>query len=142
VKEIAMKTNVGLWIDHRKAVLVTVTDQGDDVSQIDSQIEAAASAAEGGGGSRRAPADDIQQRILTEHLNEYYDTVIESVGEAKAILIFGPGEAKTELKARLEKKSLGDRIAAVEAADKMTDGQIAAKVRQYFAETHGRAQKP
>jgi hypothetical protein len=49
-------------------------------------------------------------------------------------LLFGPGEAKGELKKRLVKMKLGERVAAVETADKMTDGQIAAKVRDYFKE--------
>ena len=50
----------------------------------------------------------------------------------KSILIFGPGEAKGELEERLEKNDLGGRIVGIEAADKMTDRQIAAKVRQRF----------
>jgi hypothetical protein len=47
-------------------------------------------------------------------------------------LIFGPGEAKGELKTRLESHKLGGRIVAVETVDNMTDNQIAAKVRDYF----------
>ena len=66
-------------------------------------------------------------------MNIYYDAVIASVGGAESILIFGPGEAKGELKKRLEKNRLGGRIAGVGTVDKMTDRQIAAKVRQYFA---------
>jgi hypothetical protein len=47
-------------------------------------------------------------------------------------MIFGPGEAKGELKERLERHNLGGSIVGIETADKMTDRQIAAKVRQYF----------
>ena len=48
-------------------------------------------------------------------------------------LIFGPGEAKTELKKAIERaKTLKGRIRSVEAVDKMTKGQIVAKVREYF----------
>ena len=54
--------------------------------------------------------------------------------DAEFILIFGPGEAKGELRKRLEKSKLGGRIAGVETVDKMTDRQIAAKIRQYFEE--------
>jgi hypothetical protein len=41
--------------------------------------------------------------------------------------------AKDELKVRLEENNLGDRVSSIETADNMTDPQIAAKVRQYFA---------
>ena len=59
---------------------------------------------------------------------------IACIRDAESILILGPGEAKGELKKRLEKSKLGGRIAGVETVDKMTDRQIGAKVRQYFAE--------
>ena len=40
--------------------------------------------------------------------------------------------AKVELEKRLAKKGLGERIVGIETVDKMTDRQIAAKVRQHF----------
>ena len=60
--------------------------------------------------------------------------MLACIGEAESILIFGPGEAKGELKKRLERNNLGGRIAGVETVDKMTDRQIAARVQQHFAE--------
>jgi hypothetical protein len=39
---------------------------------------------------------------------------------------------KGELKKHLELEGLGGRIVGIETTDKMTDPQIAAKVRQYF----------
>lgn len=87
----------------------------------------------GRGKPRRAIADDIRQRVLTSQLNLYYDAVIAAIGAAEAILIFGPGEAKGELRRRLESKKMGKLIAAVESADKMTRPQVAARVRAYFA---------
>jgi hypothetical protein len=56
-------------------------------------------------------ADDLRQRELTGDLNVYYDEVISCIRDAESILIFGPGEAKGELKKRLEKDNLGGRIA-------------------------------
>ena len=85
--------------------------------------------------SRQVPADDKRQRALTGELNHYYDAIILAVGDARPLLIFGPGEAKGQLKKRLEDKGLGACIAAIEAAGKMTDLQIGAKVRKYFSES-------
>ena len=59
--------------------------------------------------------------------------MIASIRDAESILIFGPGEAKGELKKRLEGDKLGGRIVSIETVDKMTDRQITAKVRQHFA---------
>jgi hypothetical protein len=56
------------------------------------------------------------------------------VRNAESLVILGPGEAKGELRKRLVKNKLGGRVAAVETADKMTDRQIVAKVREYFSQ--------
>jgi hypothetical protein len=87
--------------------------------------------------SQQVPADDSRERRFTGHLNIYYDAVIACVRNAESILIFGPGEAKTELKKRLERNKLGGRIVGIETIDKMSDRQVAAKVRQYFQERGG-----
>ena len=133
-----MKPKVGLWIDHRKAIIVTVSDKGEEVGLIVSKVEkqlqrSGDSPLKGRYESLKVPADDSRQRMLTGHLNIYYEAVIAGLRDAESILIFGPGEAKDELKKRLEKSKLGGRIIDVETVDKMTDRQIAKKVRQYFA---------
>jgi hypothetical protein len=132
-----MRTKVGLWIDHRKAVIVVVTDIGEETKLIISKVEkqlrrSGGSPLKGRYEALQVPADDSREREFTGHLNIYYDAVIACVRDAEAILIFGPGEAKGELKKRLESKELSGRIIGIETADKMTDGQIAAKVRQHF----------
>jgi hypothetical protein len=137
-KENSMRTKVGLWIDHRKAIVVTVTDKGDEtrlmISRVEKQLRRSGDSPLKGRYEQQLVADDSQQRTFTGHLNSYYDAVIASIGSAESILIFGPGEAKGELKKRLQRKNLGGRIAVLETVDKMTDRQIAAKVRQHFAE--------
>jgi hypothetical protein len=111
-----MKTTVGLWIDQRKAVIVFVTGRAEEINFINSNI----------------PAEGKQQRELTEYLNIYYDDVISSLWNSGAILIMGPGEAKDELKKRLEINNLNGRIVEVETVDdKMTDSQIVAKAREH-----------
>lgn len=132
-----MQTKVGVWIDHRKAVVVVVTEDGEEIGLIISKVEeqlrrSGDSPLKGSFEAQRVPADDRRQRALTQYLNIYYDAVITCIREADSILIFGPGEAKNELEKRLEKSNLGGRIAGIETADKMTDKEIAAKVRQRF----------
>lgn len=134
-----MSTKVGLWIDHRKAIIVAVTDTGEEIALLVSKVEkhpqrSGDSPLKGRYESQKVPADDSRQRAFTGHLNIYYDAVVACLRDAEFILIFGPGEAKGELQKPLEEGNLGGRIAGVETVDKMTDRQIAAKVRQYFAD--------
>ena len=132
-----MKTKIGLWIDHRKAVIVAVTNKGEEMGLVISKAEkqprrSGDSPLKGPYDPLQVPAADSRQRILAGHLNIYYDAIIASIRDAESILIFGPGDAKSELKKRLKRNSLGGRIVGIETADKMTDRQIAAKVRKYF----------
>jgi hypothetical protein len=134
-----MKTKVGLWIDHRQAIVVTITEKGEEIGLIISEVEkqprrSGDSPMKGSYDSFQVPADDSLQRAFSGHLNIYYDAVIASIRNAESILIFGPGEAKDELKQRLEENNLGGRVVGIETVDKMTDRQIAAKIREHFAE--------
>jgi hypothetical protein len=84
--------------------------------------------------SQLVPADDRRERRSTGLLNIYYNAVIACIRDVDSILIVGPGEAKGELKKRLERNKLGGRIIGIETIDRMTDRQIVAKVRRYFQE--------
>jgi hypothetical protein len=132
-----MTTQAGIWIDHRKAIIVTLSPEGEHTTIIASNVE---KHPERGGDSplkgpyeaRQVPADDSRQRALTGGLNIYYGAVITAIRDCGSLIIFGPGEAKGELYKRLLRMKLGNRVAALETEDKMTDGQVIAKVRTHF----------
>jgi len=132
-----MNTTAGLWIDHRKAVIALLSKDGEETLEIQSNVEKQPGRLAGVRSttpyeSQKLQADDTLQREFTGHLNHFYDEVIAAVRNAESVLLFGPGEAKGELKKRLERDKLGGHIIAIETADKMTDRQIAARVREYF----------
>jgi hypothetical protein len=124
-----MKTDVGLWIDHREATIVMLTGKDETVSRISSGMDKHVRFS---GGAEQATSEDMRDRRFTNHLNQYFQEVITLIRDAESIYIFGPGEAKGELAKRVESEKLTGRIVGVDTADKMTDRQIAAKVRQRF----------
>lgn len=124
-----MKKNVGLWIDHASAVIVTVSgEKGEDfeIMKIVSDTE--------NHPNSKVVADDIRQSVETEYLNRFYDEVVTVIDGAESVLIFGPGEAKGELKKRLEHQEFNPANIHIESADKMTEPQVVAKVRGQFFE--------
>ena len=132
-----MKSIAGLWIDHRKALIVVATDKGEEtrliVSKVEKQLRRSGdSPLKGSYESQTVPADDSRERKRSGDLGIFYEAVVASIRNSDSILIFGPGEARGELKKRLIRDKLGERIVRIEAADKMTDHQIAARVRKYF----------
>ena len=133
-----MNSKAGIWLDHRKAVIVFTGEAEERYMHVLSNAEkhpqrAGDSPLKGPYEARQVPADDKRQRALTGELNHYYDEIIAALDSAQALFIFGPGEAKRELKKRVENKGTGPRIVAVEAADKLTDRQIGAKVHKFFS---------
>lgn len=142
-----MKTKIGLWVDHRKAVVVAIADNGAETTLVlTSKVERQLGRSGGRQSTvcyepQQVPADDIRQRRFTGQLDIFYDAVIACVRTAEAILIFGPGEAKGELRKRIKKAGLRGQIEEAETADKMTDRQIAAKVRRHYQESRARQQE-
>jgi stalled ribosome rescue protein Dom34 len=131
-----MTKQIGLWIDHKRTVIVSIDEDGESIQKIESGVENVSY--RGGAQSRipynakRQPGDDREDNYFTVHFNKYYDKVIEQIRDAKSLLIIGPGEAKLEFKKRMEHEKVPVQIVGVEPADKMTDRQIAAKFREHF----------
>lgn len=127
-----MEREIGLWIDHRKALIVIIGAEGQEVREITSHMEKHVRFS--GNGAQDGSSEDQRDRQFWGHLDGYYDRVIDIIHDGDSIHIFGPGEAKGELVKRLKSKRPSGRIVTVETVDKMTDNQIAAKVRGAFAE--------
>ena len=123
------RRKVGLWIDHKKSVIFSLSDDGAEIKRISSELGKNIVISSG---AQKESAEKHKDKRLTGHLNNYYDEVLLYIRDAESILIFGPGEAKVELKKRLEKIELHRHIVGFETTDKMTDNQIVAKVRQRF----------
>jgi hypothetical protein len=128
-----MNRNAGLWIDHKEAIIVFATSEADgaeETKRMQSGMEKHVRYS--GRAASEGVAEDQRDRKFASDLDLYYDEVIAQLKDATSILIFGPGEAKGEFKKRMEHKGLGDAIVGVETTDKMTDNQIAAKVREHY----------
>ena len=125
-----MNKKVGLWLDRKKAVIVSIVNNVEARSIITSDMEhyVLYSTVVPGDGS----PENIRDRRFWNHLGEYYDKIIDQLRDATEIQIFGPEEAKYELQKRLEGQGLADRIVSVEDAGPLTNLQIAAKVKERF----------
>lgn len=132
-----MKREVGLWIDHRKAVIVTLENEVEVIREIRSNLEkhvrfSTNSRTKGPNVPKGSLAEDVRDRQFYDHLGNYYDGIISFIRGAEAIWIIGPGEAKVEFKNHLIRGGLEGSIVGMDTVDKMTDQQISAKVREHF----------
>ena len=132
-----MKKEIGLWIDHREAIIVVLTDGGEEIKHITSGSGkhirySGSSHSKTPEGLKEVTSEDQRDRKFGNQLNQYYHEVIAALRGAEFVQIFGPGEAKGELKKRLEQEGLKAHTPAIETVDKMTERQISAKVREHF----------
>jgi hypothetical protein len=110
-----MIVNAGVWVDNLKALVVIIFDGGEKKLEIQ--------------------ADAGPQ---PGQLTRFYNDVTQVLRDAESILIYGPGKAKDELRAHLQRARLQDKVLGVEAAEAMTDPQFMARVRERFQLLGGR----
>ena len=128
VLKVTMNGKVGIWIDHERAIMVFASEGRVRTKTFESRV---------GAHPRYSGEQDGGEKKYEERhgqdLDRYYDGVISQLGQPEAFLIFGPGEAKLELKERLSRtKAFSERAVDVETTDKLTDPQIVAKVKEHF----------
>jgi len=133
-----MKKEIGLWLDHREAIIVIIADGAEETRHITSDSRkhmrySGSSHSKTPEGLKEVTSEDQRDRKFGNTLNAFYDEIIASLRDADSVQIFGPGEAKGELEKRIEHEGLKAYILAVETVDKMTDRQISAKVRKHFS---------
>jgi stalled ribosome rescue protein Dom34 len=116
-----------IWIDHHEAHVIHFSlDQADE--------------------NTVRPADPPQHlhskagSVSGTHITaepEFYRDVAAAVTDAQEILITGPSSAKTEFVKYLHKHEhlMMDRISGIETLDRVTDNQLLAEGRRYFART-------
>jgi len=133
-----MATKAGVWIDHKQAIAVLITDAGHEVKKIAFSIgQPCRSSGRAKSKQSYTPndfvAEDKIERKVENDRKDYYDDVIASIRGASAILILGPGEAKGEFAKRIKSKKIRGLKVEVETTEKMTDRQVSAKVKAHFA---------
>jgi hypothetical protein len=130
-----MNHKVGVWIDHKRAVIVRVSAEGVTATAVDSGIGPHGRRGRAGYAAPDAPraggAEKNHEERYRRHLERYFDEVIDGLDQPEALLILGPGRAKLQLRERLGRSAtLSERIVGVEDTDARTDPQIVAKVTE------------
>ncbi|MFY0714540.1 hypothetical protein J1D01_12755 [Seonamhaeicola sp. NFXS20] len=131
---------IGVWLDKRKAIVVTIYNGEVSLNTIQSNVEDFH--VHGGSGTRLkgGPQDVVQDSKYLERekhqLKKYFNDVISEIKEANAIVLFGPAETAKKLHKEITKyhKNLEVKIKDVVKADSMTKQQVNAWVKAFFKE--------
>lgn len=129
---------VGVWIDLKKAIIVTLNGKDKNVLTIQSEIEP----------QERIPGEKKKyvrfgnqfsnlekqkENRLKNSTKEFLKNVAGKLGHSDALVVFGPAGMKHELEKLIVKnKKLAAKLHGVETADSMTDNQTVAWVVKYY----------
>lgn len=145
-----MKKEIGIWLNRDKAVLISLKDgQSEQVMTLESEIES----------RTRIPGESKPfsrlGNILAEtsgrltnrrkqQMHQYLNKIIHSLDdEARELFLFGPSNAKIQLEKELKKNPVFARKTVIlEAADKMTERQMIARVKDHFEKNEVKHGKP
>lgn len=129
---------VGIWLDHRNAILAFLENGDLRVERVDSAVEPRVRLAGGSSGGRNphGPQDTVSEtrrdRRVQGEQHRYYQDLITHVRGAGLVYIIGPGEAKHEFLTELDAARIPDLVTELETTDKLTEAQVLAKVREHF----------
>jgi hypothetical protein len=135
--ETKIKKEVGVWIDNRRAVIVTIKNEISAIQEIRSNMDKQTRVSSTPHSKVKKDAEKSTPKKMEDQqvgnpLGRYYEGVISFIRDADAIWIFGPGQIKRELEKSLRLAELGNYIVGVATVGKMTDAQITAKVSSRY----------
>ncbi len=133
-----MGNDIGVWIDHRQAVIVTINGTGIPAAEV---IESGAEPKHKASGHVRASSalhrttggHKHEENRRRQALAKFYDRVIARMKGADRLLLVGPNGAKVELEARMKRRpALSRRILGRTQVGRLTRRQLVANVRTFF----------
>ena len=135
-----MKKQVGIWMNTDKAVLVSLLNgKEENIQTIESEIESRShNPREMKPGSRTGTVlMDVDKKMTqrkNHQMHEYFEKVMHSIAsDTGEIYIFGPANTKKHFEKELKKHAQFNALKLeIESADKMTQPQMVAKIKQHF----------
>lgn len=129
---------IGIWMDIQKAHIVTLTEKGETMQTLFSEVENFRPS--GGSGTRLkgGPQDVVQDSKYLERkkhqTKKYFNMLAERVKDADAIILFGPSDTAHKFRKELNdnQKELAIKVRSVIKMDSMTENQVMALIRDFY----------
>lgn len=134
-----MKKQIGIWLDTKKAVIITLSSGEKTVKTLVSEIDRyekidGESDQKGRFGTQFIDQKKNKENRLREKTRQFCEEIIEEVCDCDALVLFGPAQMKFDLEKEIRNQTspLSEKLKDVVVADSMTENQMAAWVINYF----------
>ena len=133
-----MTKKIGIWLDKRTAKIISIQERAHQMKTITSSVEEFRPRGGSGSKTKGGPQDVVQDSKYLERekhqLKDYFNTILNELNEFESLVVFGPAETGQKFVDFLSsaRKDLHQKVQGVEKAEKMTENQLKAWVREYF----------
>lgn len=133
-----MSKQIGVWIDTKKAKIVTLIGDQRNLKIIESEIETreripGESNQPGRFGDQYLDQEKSKEQKIKKQAGDFFKTIMTELTGCDSIVIFGPSNMKHELEKEIKKDHLvSSKLKEVVTADSMTDNQTSALVVDFY----------
>ncbi len=119
--------NLGIWMDHSSAFVMDYSNDKVETNVIHAHKVVVKK------DKRIAKSESQEHNIENQHQADYYKKLSEAIKGYTHVLLFGPTQAKVELKNILREYHHYDKVdIVIKQTDKMTEHQKTEFVRNHF----------
>ncbi len=134
-----MTIKTGIWIDKREAKIFFLEEDKERLTTIKSKVESYRPKGGSGTKIKGGPQNVVQDSKYLERekhqLRAFFNNIISLLTETDSVVILGPAETGQKLLKEIAEhhRNLLPKIKGIERTDNMTDNQLKAWIRQYYA---------
>ena len=136
-----MKKQTGIWIDSSKAMIITLSEGNESITELKSDIDNKVYHQQEGDsgdfmGTRHINNEKKFDERKKQQIEQFLKAVIGKIKDHDEVYIFGPAEMKTKLKKKIEvgEVTLYGKLKSVETADSMTANQMVAHTKKHYGQ--------
>jgi len=136
-----MKKQTGIWIDSSKAMIITLSEGNESITEVKSDIDNKVYHQQEGDsgdfmGTRHINNEKKFDERKKQQIEQFLKAVIGKIKDHDEVYIFGPAEMKTKLKKKIEvgEVTLCGKLKSVETADSMTANQMVAHTKKHYGQ--------
>lgn len=133
-----MKKLTGIWIDHEKAMIITLDKGQHKLKIIESDIVTrdridGETKSYGRFGEQSLSQEKHKERRIKEQVSNFLKNLLREIKGMDELVLFGPANMKNKLEKYIRNDTtLVSKLQAVVSADSMTDNQMIAWVKNFY----------
>ena len=133
-----MKKKTGIWLDRKKAIIITLFKYNHLLKKIESGVITrdrvpGETKMFGRFGDQYLSLETTKKNRLNEQITKYLKSLIIEIKNVEEFILFGPGNIKNEFEKLIRKDSvLSSKLKAVETADSMTENQMVTWLKKFY----------